>query len=488
MASTAKDEDISLKTPLTMENAALIAQQLCGVHGTTLCRNVSDFPLLPITPLTHRVAVTRLASSPVETFAQTMVEGCEVAIILTIFEESLPVAIIVPTDHRLHRRQQDIDTVQVAVPQSSWRMAHAAFRGTVLYGVRYKECGIVLHDVAVSAGFTFVGSTKAPFSQRMEIVQECTHLLHTLLKSSGWTFHMAPFQACGLNKVMRVPAEGIKARGLWLAHQDSAVTAPRHQWMRHHEVHMMQYANKWFVAGEAGTMIRASEALPDVQPTVGTIGLDVINKVCPSSIGIFVPRIEHDVESGECRKFLVLTTLHHSHTFRNKEFGSWMHVVFNTNTCTQIEASFSALQVRLRWEILENYLLHGVGVPPEARPGRGSCDNLPPSHSCTFTSRPLFPPPQAAAALPLKNTEAGHGDSGSDSSGAAQERRRRYRKKQKQRRQRKRHRKENHHVGDTASDAPMSPRSCSPRPRKRRRRRRRRRRGGTAASDSASPH
>lgn len=380
-------------THMTMDNASLIATQLCGTAADALDHTTSQFPKLPETSLTHHT-LGKLPHPASEMFAQTLVAGCRYVLILTMLEGARPVIIMVPTDARLHAAQRYIQVVRVAIPQRSWRMAHDAFAGTVLFGVRHDKMGLVLHDVAVSAGYTFVGSTSAPFTDRMEVLQKYTHLLQNLLKGDGWCFHMAPFQPCGINKPMRIPTSTILPRGLWLVHQRAAVESARHLWLRHIHVRMVVCGNQWFTAGPKGAMADLKTTLPTVHTTMGSAGVDMIKRVCPSSVGVFEPRIEHNVTcrdgSVACRRFLVLTKLHEAPDFRDRVLGPWLHIAFNTDTHTRALAAFAALAVRLRWTILENYLLHGIPAPKHARPGRPCNDKLSPSHSCTFTAESIF--------------------------------------------------------------------------------------------------
>lgn len=335
--------DVHNSYDMVFSSAVRVAQTLCG---GAMAKDASEFPHLHTTPLT--IDLLRLGGSLMAlserqegseptVVAQTMVHGCDSVLVLSRDSHGHPEAMVVAVDDRLHSQQRRVDLIKMP----SFANAHdnAWFDGTVLFGVRVDERTMFLHDIAVSSGYLLAGAPKAAnFVARLVVCERVCAVLNTLLGSVRWSFQVAPWIPCGTHHRL----EAIKdkpPRGMWIVANHRQVQEPRWRWTRNNHVHMLLAGNTWFLAGEDAALHKLA---PDVRVVLGEDGDIQVATLCPTSIGVFVPRVEHHA-SGECYKYLVLCFVHQAHEFRTMPPNPWTSVQYNLSSLRDVEVAFESL-------------------------------------------------------------------------------------------------------------------------------------------------
>jgi hypothetical protein len=320
-----------------------------------------------------------LATARKRLLAQTMVHGCLTAILVTMFMDR-PVLVLVPIDVRLLATQRPIEIIPV--PPHTWQRSAMLFQGTLLYGVRVGPKRLVLHDVAASCGYCFVGNARiAHFAARVGVLETLCSTLCAMLQPLKWHIETAPFVQCGTDVKLTLPAD-CRARGIWFVDRDTAIEGPRFVWLRHNHVSMALFGTEWFVSGGEGNI---TSQVPTVHVQVNKDKFPKwLGSVCPSSIGHFVPTVEHSAGGGQCKRWLLLHELREAPSFRSIDLHPWQRVELQCSSAAQVQALFATVSELMPWEAVQRLL---AGLPLQART----------RHTCTAW---VPSPPATAAATP----------------------------------------------------------------------------------------
>ena len=310
-------------------------------------------------------------TDPRDWIAQSRVEGCECMVILMRLQDA-PVIVLLPVDPRLQLSAENYIHI-LRVPHTMWRGAAPMFNGTLVCAVRTAERALILYDVAVTCGFTLVGSgaPKAPFTKRMGILTEIANNLRSLLTTEGWSILEAPWTLCGANQALAV-YESVKPRGIFFLHNAWEVEAPRMVWSHHTHINMSLCGATWFVGGKDGAI---SSVLPNVRVDVDEAAFGAVGDMVPMSLGRFVPQVEHAEASkglAYCQRWLTLHEIESAVQFRNFDLPHWECVRFFCDTKDTVMAKFAALPHQLAWETeVRPFIMGGVVASPSAWPCRG---------------------------------------------------------------------------------------------------------------------
>lgn len=280
--------------------------------------------------------------------------------------------IVATVDPRLRHAQHTVQ-VYTILPQLLGD-DKCVFQGTVLLGHQTAARTLVLDDVAVSCGLTFVGnSTNAPFAQRMTVLDGLVALLQTLLVDAAWKVWRAPSVRCGAGDSIPELSEA-PSRGVWLVRNSAHVGEARAAWTAFTPLRMAKFGDKWFVTGRPGCI---TAECGDVHIHIDNEAFGSLDEVPPSSVGVFQPLIEHDADLRHaCRKWLVLHALHPASFRRRVDVQPWEFVQHNASAAADVDAAFAALPTHMPWETLVHFVERGVLRGP-----------VPPIHTaCVFTT------------------------------------------------------------------------------------------------------
>ena len=348
---------------LTFSDARAIAQELWGV-GHIDATKEQQMPTLREWALT----AAHLGALPSVLYAQTQVEGC-LYIVLLVRVERKPTVVLIPVDARLSATQRTIEVVPVA--ETDWCNMEVIFQGSFLVGMRTAAKCLVLHDVVVSCGCSFVGSSRAPFAARQHILENITHTLNSLLLRDKWLFYVAPSTQCGGGGALHTVPH-CESRGIWFVDGGgAAVNSTRWLWQRHASVRMVLYGRQWFVSDGGGDIVSKHK---DIHIHVDSTRFPRLADIPPTSAGEFVARVERDGETR--RKWLVLHNLNVAHMFRTADLQPWQHVRVNCSSASDVGALFERHGDSVSWANIQ-CLLAAVTTP--AAPAAQAASATPPA-------------------------------------------------------------------------------------------------------------
>lgn len=277
-----------------------------------------------------------------------------------------PVCIIVHTDPRLGQAQCRVDVLTMSVDPRSKEAV--LFQGTVVAAVRTGAQSLIMHDVAVSRGYSFVGNwERAGFLRRQSVLTRLRATFQTMFTPHGWQLQTAPFIRCGTKRP--IPAlNGVESRGVWVVRNSSSIDAPRLLWRCFDSVKMSLFGVEWFVSAKPGEQGNISKLIPNITPQASKDDFGPLESLTPGSVGSFVAMSSHHT-NAPCKKWLVMHRVEEARALRAVDLQPWEHVRLNCSTKEEVESLFLREREQTTWDNILGFVMHGTVKHPDGEFG-----------------------------------------------------------------------------------------------------------------------
>ena len=302
--------------------------------------------------------------------------------------------VLVPSGTDRHLLSNEV----IKVPSSVWKSAEQLFRGTVIVGTRMSATRFVLHDVAVTAGLSFVGAKAAPMRGRLDVLERVANTMTSLLNSQDIVFCLAPCVACvtpgknqgepgsDLQKDLARELMLDEGLGLWLVRAEAPFRTCarsskiedakdvdgachdsndgcRRTWIAQPTVRLCWKFGKWHSTEPSGEQVPFSG---DGIELLCPIALDDIP---PCSIGVFqVRRAAASPESATPLSELVLTKVLKGDTLWNTEVPVWSKMRLYCDDTRRIRAVCDEVQHTPSWDDISRFILGFPEAPAPLTP------------------------------------------------------------------------------------------------------------------------